>query len=153
MSSKSASLEELVKANKAQFDRIFSTQMGASVEHPEASAFVPETETSAAGQNQSSQDSGIRKPLTDRYGANWSHELIDHSIDGDEVRVVCRLEAGGVIATQQGNARSSGNVGIALQRASDNALARCYKELDPGAYPGSSPSQAAKTSTSPVPQE
>ena len=153
MSSKSASLEELVKANKAQFDRIFSTQMGASVEHPEASAFVPETETSAAGQNQSSQDSGIRKTLTDRYGDNWSHEIIEHSIDGDEVRVVCRLEAGGVIATQQGNARSSGNVGIALQRASDNALARCYKELDPGAYPGSSPSEAAKTSTSPVPQD
>ncbi len=153
MSSKSASLEELVKANKAQFDRIFSTQMGASVEHPEASAFVPETETSAAGQNQSSQDSGIRKTLTDRYGDNWSHEIVEHSIDGDEVRVVCRLEAGGVIATQQGNARSSGNVGIALQRASDNALARCYKELDPGAYPGSSPSEAAKTSTSPAPQE
>ena len=153
MSSKSASLEELVKANKAQFDRIFSTQMGASADQSEASAFVSETTASAAGQSQSSQDSGIRNTLTDRYGDNWSHEIVEHSIDGDEVRVVCRLEAGGVIATQQGSARSSGNVGIALQRASDNALAHCYQELDPGAYRGSNPSEVAKTSTSAVPQD
>ena len=81
MSSKSASLEELVKANKAQFDRIFSTQMGASAEQSEASAFVSETTASAAGQSQSSQDSGIRNTLTDRYGDNWSHEIVEHSID------------------------------------------------------------------------
>ena len=131
MSSKSASLEELVKANKAQFDRIFSTQMGTLDVQPGVTAEPSETPVSVADEGQASLDSGIRKILTERYGDGWSHEIVEHSIDGDEVRVVCRLEADGLTSTQHGSARNSGNVGIALQRASDNALARCYRELDP----------------------
>ena len=124
MSSKSASLEELVRANKAQFDRIFSTQMGTPDAQTGDTAEPSETPASVAEDGQAPLDSSIRKILTERYGDGWSHEIVEHSIDGDEVRVVCRLEADGLTSTQHGNARSSGNVGIALQRASDNALAR-----------------------------
>ena len=116
MSSKSASLEELVKANKAQFDRIFSTQMGTLDVQPGVTAEPSETPVSVADEGQASLDSGIRKILTERYGDGWSHEIVEHSIDGDEVRVVCRLEADGLTSTQHGSARNSGNVGIALRR-------------------------------------
>ena len=116
MSSKSASLEELVRANKAQFDRIFSTQMGTPDAQTGDTAEPSETPASVAEDGQAPLDSSIRKILTERYGDGWSHEIVEHSIDGDEVRVVCRLEADGLTSTQHGNARSSGNVGIALQR-------------------------------------
>ncbi|MDP7219401.1 MAG: hydantoinase B/oxoprolinase family protein [Arenicellales bacterium] len=153
MSSKSASLEELVKANKAQFDRIFSTQMGTLDVQPGVTAEPSETPVSVADEGQASLDSGIRKILTERYGDGWSHEIVEHSIDGDEVRVVCRLEADGLTSTQHGSARNSGNVGIALQRASDNALARCYRELDPDGTRATDSFKAPAASTSSLPQD
>ena len=133
MSNKPISLDDLVKANKTQFDTIFSKQMDESdlrdTTHAsggqEKSSGIPiEEELTEPSQN----ISGI---LTQRYGENWSHEIVEHSVENNEVRVRCKLTVNDVTHVQFGTARNTGNIGIALQRATENALARCYRELVP----------------------
>ena len=132
MSNKSLSLDELVRANKDQFDRIFSHQMQQT--NLQGGFEAIRSETGVAGETQpvvaSASDSNIVNILNQQYGDDWSHELIEHTTTGNELRVVCRLQAGGITQTQSGTAQVSGNIGIAVQRATDNALAKCYAQIN-----------------------
>ena len=132
MSNKSLSLDELVRANKDQFDRIFSDQMQQA--NLQGGLESPRSESGVAGGTQppvvSASDSDIVNILNQEYGDDWSHDLIEHTTTGNEVRVVCRLQAGGMTQTQSGTAQVNGNIGIAVQRATDNALAQCYAKMD-----------------------
>ena len=133
MSNKSLSLDELVRANKDQFDRIFTDQMqqsnlpGGLEEEPRSEIGLPRgTQPPLV----SASDSNIVNTLNQQFGDDWSHDLIEHTTTGNEVRVVCRLQASGMTQTHSGTAQINGNIGIAVQRATDNALARCFADIN-----------------------
>ena len=133
MSNKSLSLDELVRANKDQFDRIFTDQMqqsnlpGGLEEEPRSEIGLPRgTQPPLV----SASDSNIVNTLNQQFGDDWSHDLIEHTTTGNEVRVVCRLQASGMTQTHSGTAQINGNIGIAVQRATDNALAQCFAEIN-----------------------
>jgi len=132
VSNKSLSLDELVRANKDQFDRIFNDQMQQT--NLQSSLEVPRGEIDLARGTQppvvSASDSNIVNILNQQFGDNWSHDLIEHTTTGNEIRVVCRLQAGGMTQTHSGTAQVNGNIGIAVQRATDNALAQCFAEIN-----------------------
>ena len=132
MSNKSLSLDELVRANKDQFDRIFNDQMQQT--NLQGSLEATRSEIGVARGTQppvvSASDSNIVNILNQQYGDDWSHDLIEHTTTGNEVRVVCRLQAGGMNQTCSGTAQVNSNIGIAVQRATDNALAQCYAEIN-----------------------
>lgn len=133
MSNKSLSLDELVRANKDQFDRIFTDQMqqanlqGGLEEDPRSEIGLPRGTPPPVA---SASDSNIVNILNQQFGDDWSHDLIEHTTTGNEVRVVCRLQAGGMTQTHSGTAQINGNIGIAVQRATDNALARCFADIN-----------------------
>ena len=133
MSNKPISLDDLVKANKTQFDAIVSTQMG----QPDLrDAFQVDRGLDKASSDLAKEatfetSNNISQILTECYGENWSHEILEHSVENDEIRVQCKLTVNGTTHTQSGTARNSGNIGIALQRATENAIGRCYRELVP----------------------
>jgi len=132
VSNKSLSLDELVRANKDQFDRIFNDQMQQT--NLQSSLEVPRGEIDLARGTQppvvSASDSNIVNILNQQFGDDWSHDLIEHTTTGNEIRVVCRLQAGGMTQTHSGTAQVNGNIGIAVQRATDNALAQCFAEIN-----------------------
>ena len=132
MSNKSLSLDELVRANKDQFDRIFNDQMQQT--NLRGSLEAPRGEIDLARGTQppvvSASDSNIVNILNQQFGDDWSHDLIEHTTTGNEIRVVCRLQAGGMTQTHSGTAQVNGNIGIAVQRATDNALAQCFAEIN-----------------------
>ncbi|SVC47047.1 uncharacterized protein METZ01_LOCUS299901, partial [marine metagenome] len=132
VTNKSLSLDELVRANKDQFDRIFNDQMQQA--NLQGSLEAARTEIGVASGSQpsvvSASDSNIVNILNQQYSDDWSHDLIEHTTTGNEIRVVCRLQAGGMTQTHSGTAQVNGNIGIAVQRATDNALAQCYAEIN-----------------------
>ena len=86
MSNKSLSLDELVRANKDQFDRIFSDQMQQA--NLQGGLESPRSESGVAGGTQppvvSASDSDIVNILNQEYGDDWSHDLIEHTTTGNE---------------------------------------------------------------------
>ena len=133
MSDKPLSLDDLVKANKTQFDTIVSTQMEQPVlrDALQVDRGLDTASSGLAKEATFETSNNISQILTERYGANWSHEILEHSVENDEVRVRCKLTVNSATHTQFGTARNSGNIGIALQRATENAIGRCYRELVP----------------------
>ena len=132
------SLEELADANKSEFDRLFATQMalgtpiaagGAAqtLTSPHLTEKVTDNAPSAVGPH-------ITTLLTDTYAKAWSYEIVEHNVEPGEVRVLCRLTAMGQTRMQFGTAVNDGNIGIALQRATDDALARCHADLAPNTH-------------------
>ena len=132
MTNKSLSLDELVRANKDQFDRIFNDQMQQANLQDSLDATRSEIGVTRGPQPSvvSASDSNIVNILNQKYSDDWSHDLIEHTTIGNEIRVVCRLQAGGMTKTRSGTAQVNGNIGIAVQRATDNALAQCYAEIN-----------------------
>ena len=132
MTNKSLSLDELVRANKDQFDRIFNDQMQQTNLRGSLEATRTEIDVTRGSQPSvvSASDSNIVNILNQQYSDDWSHDLIEHTTTGNEIRVVCRLQAGGMTQTRSGTAQVNGNIGIAVQRATDNALAQCYAEIN-----------------------
>lgn len=107
------SLDDLLQANKAQFDRIFTTQMSGGAA---AGAAVPAAPAEAG-------DATAR--LNARFGDTWSMEVVEHKAERGVTSVLCRLTVDGVSKMQFGSARSRGNTGLALQQATEDALLRC----------------------------
>ena len=132
MTNKSLSLDELVRANKDQFDRIFNDQMQQANLQDSLEATRSEIGVTRGSQPSvvSASDSNIVNTLNQQFGDDWSHDLIEHTTTGNEVRVVCRLQASGMTQTHSGTAQINGNIGIAVQRATDNALARCFADIN-----------------------
>ena len=127
------SLDDLLKANKAQFDKIFADQMQASgllsVDHRPATAedLASASVTSSGTSSETAGD--ITAHLNARYGSGWSSEIMEHSSDRGSVSVLVKRVVDVISKRQFGTARANGDKGKALQRAADDALAKCVAML------------------------
>ncbi len=124
---KSISLDDLLKANKSQFDSLFAEQMKdnglvAASPEPTTEADLASASLEAAGAEEATEVTAF---LTDRFGAGWSSDVVEHKIERGAVTVLCKLEVDGISKMQFGSARVNGDEGAALQRAMDAALRKC----------------------------
>jgi N-methylhydantoinase B len=125
--SSTVSFDDLLKANKQQFDRIFSTQtqelglLGASV-RPPTSADLASASLAADG---AAKSADLYPMLNERFGSRWSSEVIEHKTERGSVTVLCKLSVDGTSKMQFGSARANGDEGAALRRATEVALRGC----------------------------
>ncbi len=142
------SLDDLLKANKAQFDKVFADQMQESgllsVDHRPATA----DDLASASVASSHTADDVTAQLNARYGGRWSSEIMEHSSDRGSVSVLVKLVVDDVSKMQFGTARANGDKGKALQRATDDALAKCFAMLADEAFP--SPVEGAETAPGPA---
>ncbi len=126
-SAKPLSLDDLLKANKAQFDKIFSTQMSelglAGMTHRPATREDLASASLEAAARAAGGD--VTTLLNARFGANWSSEVVEHKAERGAVTVLCKLVVDGVSKMQFGSARINGDEGGALRQATDDALRNC----------------------------
>ena len=129
------SLDELAAANQSEFDQLFATRMALSppiMTDGVAQAPIPAHQIANDTDNDApSVGPHIATLLTNTYANGWSYEIVEHEVGPRDVRVLCRLTAMDQTRMQFGTAVNDGNIGIALQRATDDALARCHADLAP----------------------
>ena len=129
------SLDELAAANQSEFDQLFATRMALSppiITDGVAQAPIPDHQIANDTDNDApSVGPHIATLLTNTYANGWSYEIVEHEVGPRDVRVLCRLTAMDQTRMQFGTAVNDGNIGIALQRATDDALARCHADLAP----------------------
>jgi len=124
--SSTVSFDDLLKANKQQFDRIFSTQteelglLGAT-HRPATAADL----TSASLASSADAPSDVYATLNERFGSAWSSEVVEHKTERGSVTVLCKLTVNGSSKMQFGSARANGDEGAALRRATEAALRHC----------------------------
>jgi len=124
--SSSVSFDDLLKANKQQFDRIFSAQteelgvLGVSHRPPTDADLVSASLASAA-----EAPADIYAMLNTRFGSGWSSEVVEHKSERGSVTVLCKLTVNGSSKMQFGSARANGDEGAALRRATETALRHC----------------------------
>jgi N-methylhydantoinase B len=124
--SSTVSFDDLLKANKQQFDSIFSTQtkelglLGASVRPPTSADL-----TSASLSSGAAADGDLYAMLNERFGSRWSSEVVEHKTERGSVTVLCKLMVDDTAKMQFGSARANGDEGAALSRATEAALRRC----------------------------
>jgi N-methylhydantoinase B len=125
--SSTVSFDDLLKANKQQFDRIFSTQtqelglLGASL-RPATSADLASASLAAEG---AAKSGDLYATLNERFGSGWSSEVVEHKTERGSVTVLCKLTVDGTSKMQFGSARANGDEGAALRRATEVALRGC----------------------------
>ena len=125
--SSSVSFDDLLKANKQQFDKIFSDQiqelglLGSSHRPPTSADLASASMASEAA----AQPSDVYATLNDRFGSEWSSEVVEHKSERGSVTVLCKLTVNGSSKMQFGSARANGDEGAALRRATDAALRSC----------------------------
>jgi N-methylhydantoinase B len=125
--SSTVSFDDLLKANKQQFDSIFSAQtkelglLGASVRPPTSADLASASVTSAAA----AETGDTYAMLNERFGSRWSSEVVEHKTERGSVTVLCKLTVDGAAKMQFGSARANGDEGAALSRATEAALRRC----------------------------
>jgi N-methylhydantoinase B len=127
---KSVSLDDLLKSSKQQFDNIFAAQMTATglvdvSQRPATQADL----ASASLQAASTAQGDVTAMLNSRFGDRWSSEVVEHTIDRGTVTVLCKLVVDGVSKMQFGSARTNGDQGAALRRATDDALNHCAAQF------------------------
>ena len=125
--SSTVSFDDLLKANKQQFDRVFSAQtkelglLGSS-HRPTTSADL----ASASLESEAAvQSSDLYAMLNHRFGSRWSSEIVEHKTERGSVTVLCKLTVDGTSKMQFGSARANGDEGAALRRATEVALRGC----------------------------
>jgi N-methylhydantoinase B len=125
--SSTVSFDDLLKANKEQFDKIFSAQtkelglLGLNHRPPTTADLASASLASEAAEK--SQD--LYGLLNGRFGSAWSSEVVEHKIERGKVTVLCKLTVNGSSKMQFGSARANGDEGAALQRATEEALRGC----------------------------
>src|SRR5271170_929491 len=125
--SSTVSFDDLLKANKQQFDRIFSEQtkelglLGSSHRPTTSADLASAGLTSEAA----AQSSDLYTMLNHRFGSRWSSEIIEHKTERGSVTVLCKLTVDGASKMQFGSARANGDEGAALRRATEAALRGC----------------------------
>ncbi len=149
---RNVSLDDLLQANKQQFDKLFSHQMedvglvavshrpvteedlrSASLEATEAKeAKEAKGATGATEATEASKDNDATALLNARFGERWSSEVVEHNEERGAVTVLCKLVVDGASKMQFGSARINGDRGIALQRATDAALLQCAAQFGNG---------------------
>ncbi len=139
---KSASLDDLLKANKAQFDKILRRQM-TEIGLRRADRLPATAEDLASASQRAEAEAGdLTALLNQRFGGGWSTEVVEHKVERGRVTVLCRLTANGASNMQFGSARINGDEGGALQRATDEALMKCAALFGRG---DEAPSEASET--------
>ncbi len=125
--SSTVSFDDLLQANKQQFDKIFSTQtkelglLGSSHRPPTAADLASASLASEAGRG----PSDLYAMLNGRFGSAWSSEVVEHKTERGSVTVLCKLTVNGSSKMQFGSSRANGDEGAALQRATEMALRGC----------------------------
>ena len=125
--SSTVSFDDLLKANKQQFDRVFSAQtkelglLGSS-HRPTTSADLASASLASEAAVQSSD---LYAMLNHRFGSRWSSEIVEHKTERGSVTVLCKLTVDGTSKMQFGSARANGDEGAALRRATEVALRGC----------------------------
>jgi N-methylhydantoinase B len=125
--SSSVSFDDLLKANKQQFDKVFSAQteelgLLGSNHRPPTNADLASASLAleAAG-----RPSDLYAVLNDRFGSAWSSEVVEHKTERGSVTVLVKLTVDGHSKMQFGSARANGDEGAALRRATEAALRGC----------------------------
>ncbi len=134
---RNVSLDDLLQANKQQFDTLFSRQMKDSglvaVSHRPASEEDLRSASLEAATSAQGEDPGNATALLNaRFGERWSSEVVEHSQERGTVTVLCKLSVDGASKMQFGSARINGNLGAALQSATDAALMQCAAQFGTG---------------------
>jgi N-methylhydantoinase B len=130
--------DDLLKANKQQFDQIFSAQtkelglLSSSHRPPTSADLASASLASEAG----GQSSDLYAMLNDRFGSGWSSEVVEHKAERGSVTVLCKLTVDGTSKMQFGSARANGEEGAALRRATEAALRGCAEMFGDGAPNG-----------------
>ena len=125
--SSAVSFDDLLKANKQQFDKIFSAQtqelgLLGSNHRPATSADLA---SASLASEAAAQSSDVYATLNDRFGSQWSSEVVEHKTERGSVTVLCKLTVNGSSKMQFGSARANGDEGAALRRATEAALRGC----------------------------
>jgi N-methylhydantoinase B len=125
--SSSVRFDDLLKANKEQFDRIFAAQtsdLGLL-----ATSRRPPTGEDLASASLASEATGeeadLYAMLNERFGSRWSSEVVEHKTERGSVTVLCKLTVDGTSKMQFGSARANGDEGRALRRATQAGLRAC----------------------------
>ena len=122
-------LDDLLQSNKAQFDKVFASQMDQSgllsTNHQPTTAH----DLASASMAASPDVKDVTAHLNARYGGAWSSEILEHKAERGGVSVLVKLTVDGISKMQFGSARANGDTGKALQRATDDALAKCAAML------------------------
>ena len=125
--SKSVSLDDLLKANKEQFDQLFATQVQevglVDVSHRPATEEDLMSASMRAWHDGNGDDATAL--LNKMFGTGWSSEVVEHKVERGTVTVLCKLTVDGVSKMQFGSARTNGDQGVALQHATNQALKAC----------------------------
>jgi N-methylhydantoinase B len=125
--SNTVSFDDLLKANQQQFDKIFSAQteelglLGVTHRPPTSEDLASASLSSEAA----AQASDLYAMLNERYGSRWSSEVVEHKTERGSVTVLCKLTVDGTSKMQFGSARTNGDEGAALRRATEAALGSC----------------------------
>ena len=132
--SSTVSFDDLLKANKQQFDKIFSAQteelglLGSTHRPPTAADLASASLASQRGR----EPSDLYATLNDRFGSAWSSEVVEHKTERGSVTVLCKLTVNGSSKMQFGSSRANGDEGAALRRATEAALRGCAEMFGDG---------------------
>jgi len=130
--SSSVNFDDLLKANKQQFDKIFSAQteqlglLGTSHQPPTTADLTSASLASEAA----GRPADLYAMLNERFGSQWSSEVVEHRTERGSVTVLCKLTVNGSAKMQFGSARTNGDEGAALRRATEAALRGCAEMFD-----------------------
>ena len=124
---RAVSLDDLLNANKAQFDKVFAEQVRDSGLVGVTRRRVAEGDLYSAslGAARAAETADVAALLDSKFGTGWSSEVVEHKAENGQVTVLCKLSINGVSKSQFGSAPLNGDEGEALQRATDDALRKC----------------------------
>ena len=143
--SKSVSLDDLLRANKDQFDQLFATQVRevglVDVSHRPATEEDLMSPSMRAWHDGDGED--VTAFLNTRFGSDWSSDVVEHKVERGAVTVLCKLTVDGVSKMQFGSARANGDEGKALRHATNQALKACAAMFAEAAVPVGPPAAPA----------
>jgi len=144
---KAVSLDELLSANKVQFDRLFDRQMD------DGSLLI-----SRAGKRTNAPSDAINPVpanirlggaaimnLNRRFNIDWRHEIVDARIDGNRATVRVKLDFEEKSVFDEGSAPLAGDNVAAFGQAADEAILRCADQIS-----GPAPKRAVETGGKPL---
>ena len=144
--STNVTFDDLLKANKKQFDLIFSAQtkelgLVGSTHRPPTAA---DLDSASLASQPRGEASDLYAMLNGRFGSRWSSEVVEHKAERGAVTVLCKLTVDGSSKMQFGSARANGDQGAALRLATEAALRSCAEMFgDEVAVEARAPSPAA----------
>src|ERR1700728_1515043 len=149
--SSTVSFDDLLKANKQQFDTIFSAQtkelglLGVTHRPPTTADLASASVSSEAA----AKSGDVYAMLNERFGSRWSSDVVEHKTERGSVTVLCKLTVEGVSKMNFGSARANGDEGAALRRATEVALRGCA-DMFAGATELTARAEAPATTRSPA---